>query len=447
MNLIKRFRQGSGRTLTVKKNIIGSLAVKGCSIVISLLLVPLTLGYVSSELYGIWLTVSSIMLWLNFFDVGFTLGLKNRLAEAVALGQWERGRSLVSTTYFMMVLIFVPFCLVLELLVPMVDWAAFLNVGEQYNPDITRAMHILVACFCAQMIANVIGAVVAAMQKVALSNAFPVIGNFLSLAVVYVLTKCCPPSLGVLALAISAMPPVVLVAASVMLFSSKFRKIAPKAGTVERKYVKDLFNLGFKFFIIQIQVVVMFQTTNILISNLSGPNEVTAYNIAYKYIGIGMMIYSIILQPLWPAFTDAYTRRDYEWMRGIYRKMKRIFAVSVLCILLMVAVSPFAYSLWIGEKAEVPMMMTLLVAVYVIVHSWDSLQVMMINGIGAVKLQTYVTLIGLVFHIPLSIFLGRYIGGYGVIVSMTVVTIIYLSFFTTQLTKILNRTAKGIWLE
>ena len=66
------------RTNIVKKNIIASLFIKGCSILISLLLVPITLGYVSSELYGIWLTLSSIMLWLNFFDVGFTLGLKNK---------------------------------------------------------------------------------------------------------------------------------------------------------------------------------------------------------------------------------------------------------------------------------------------------------------------------------------------------------------------------------
>ena len=68
---------GGRRTLAVKKNILGSIAIKGCSIIIQLLLVPMTLGYLTSELYGIWLTVSSIILWLNFFEIGFTLGLKN----------------------------------------------------------------------------------------------------------------------------------------------------------------------------------------------------------------------------------------------------------------------------------------------------------------------------------------------------------------------------------
>lgn len=41
------------RTLAVKRNALLSLLIKGASITISLLLVPLTLGFVSKELYGI----------------------------------------------------------------------------------------------------------------------------------------------------------------------------------------------------------------------------------------------------------------------------------------------------------------------------------------------------------------------------------------------------------
>ena len=447
MQLYQRFISGDARSIVVKKNIIASLLVKGVSIAVSLLLVPLTLGYVSSELYGIWLTLSSIMLWLNFFDVGFTLGLKNKLTEAIALEQWDRGKSLVSTTYFMMIMIFVPLCLILEAVVPMVDWAAFLNVNACYNPDIQRAMYILVLCFCLQMIVNVLTAVVAAFQKVALSSAFPVIGQVLSLVAIFILTKCCPPSLYVLSIAISVMPIIVIVAASVILFSSRFKRVAPSAASVDRRYIKDLFGLGFKFFIIQMQIVIMFQTTNILISNLSGPNDVTAYNIAYKYISVGLMLFNIILSPLWPAFTDAYTRKDYAWMNGIYAKMKRLWALTAVAIVGMVAVSPLVYSVWIGDRAEVPMIMTIVVGIYTILHSWDSLQVILINGIGCVKLQSYITVVGLVCHIPLSFLLGRHIGAYGVLVSMSLIVTVYLTVFTIQIRKILNQKASGIWLE
>lgn len=447
MKMLDFIKQGTDRSVAVKKNIVGSLFVKGCSIIISLLIVPLTLGYVSSDLYGIWLTLSSIIMWLNFFDIGFTLGLKNKLTEAIALGDMQRGKVLVSTTYFMMIAIFIPLCILLEMIIPHINWASFLNVTGNYNPDIIKTLHILAACLCAQMIVNVLTAVLAAYQKVALSSAFPVIGNFISLFIILLLTKYCPPSLSLLALAISTIPIFVIIIASFILFSSSFKAVAPSWNFVKKKQIKDLFNLGSKFFLIQAQIVVLYQCTNILISNLSGPSDVTSYNIAYKYITISMMILTIIMAPLWPAFTEAYTKNDYSWMKNVYNKMCKLWGGLTVIVILMIIVSPIVYQLWIGEKAHVPLIMTVLIGIYTIAHSWDIIQVNMINGVGAIKLQTYITLIGLIVHIPLSLFLGRYVSCYGVIISMIVINMIYSTTFTIQIRKILNKTAKGLWLK
>ncbi|MDC1856278.1 MATE family efflux transporter [Bacteroides uniformis] len=447
MKMLDFIKQGTDRSVAVKKNIVGSLFVKGCSIIISLLIVPLTLGYVSSDLYGIWLTLSSIIMWLNFFDIGFTLGLKNKLTEAIALGDMQRGKVLVSTTYFMMIAIFIPLCILLEMIIPHINWASFLNVTGNYNPDIIKTLHILAACLCAQMIVNVLTAVLAAYQKVALSSAFPVIGNFISLFIILLLTKYCPPSLSLLALAVSTIPIFVIIIASFILFSSSFKAVAPSWNFVKKKQIKDLFNLGSKFFLIQAQIVVLYQCTNILISNLSGPSDVTSYNIAYKYITISMMILTIIMAPLWPAFTEAYTKNDYSWMKNVYNKMCKLWGGLTVIVILMIIVSPIVYQLWIGEKAHVPLIMTVLIGIYTIVHSWDIIQVNMINGVGAIKLQTYMTLIGLIVHIPLSLFLGRYVSCYGVIISMIVINMIYSTTFTIQIRKILNKTAKGLWLK
>ena len=72
---------------------------------------------------------------------------------------------------------------------------------------------------------------------------------------------------------------------------------------------------------------------------------------------------------------------------------------------------------------------------------------MLINGIGTVKLQTYIVLIGLILHIPLSIFLGQFIAMHGVILSMSIINIIYSIFFTIQIRKILSQKATGIWIK
>ena len=437
--------KGNERTQNIKKNIVGSIIIKGASIIIQLLLVPLTLGYLNSELYGIWLTLSSIMLWLSFFDVGFTLGLKNRLAEAIALGNYDKGKSLVSTTYFMMIIIFIPLGVILESIVPYINWSSFLNVSPDYNEQLIQVVQVIVACFCLQMIFNVIASVLAAFQKVALSSLFPVIGNFLALIIIYFLTKFTSSSLLNLALAISYLPVLVYIVSSIIFFKGTLKRVAPSFKHIDLSLIKDIFNLGFRFFIIQIQMIFLYQSTNILISNISSPVDVTSYNLAYKYISIALMLFNIILGPIWPAFTDAYTKKDYAWMNNVYRRMVQIYGILCLAILIMVVVSPFAYNLWFGDKAVVPAFMTISVALYIIIHSWDSLQIVLINGIGCVTIQTVVTVIGLVMHIPMSLFLGKYCGALGVIFSMIIINSIYSIIFTIQIRKVLHKRAYGIW--
>lgn len=444
---LKKIKGGSERSATIKKNIVWSLCIKGISILISLLLVPLTLGYVSAEIYGVWLTVSSILHWLTYMDIGFTLGLKNRLAEALAEGDYQKGRILVSTTYFIMIVIFVPLSAILFIVSPFVDWCTILNVDCLYQNVILRTIQILFVFVALQMIVNVFVAVVAAHQKTALSSIFNVIGQICSLIIIGGMTYIVEPSLVNLAFAYSMMPILIVAISSIIYFKTSMKMISPSIRYINVSYIKDLWNLGVKFFIIQVQQIVLYQATNILISNIDGPEAVTQYNIAYKILNVVVMGYMIILNPLWPAYTDAYTKKDYKWMANIYKKMINVFGLLCIMVVLITIASPILYQIWVGDKVSIPFFLTVSISIYTLISCWNSLQIMLINGVGTLKLQTYVILVGLFFHIPLSLFLGQYISFIGVIASMCIINMIYAIFFTTQIRKIINQTAKGIWLQ
>ena len=439
------FIGGSERTAIVKKNILGSLAIKVVSIVTSLLLVPMTLGYVSAEIYGVWLTISSILHWLTYMDVGFTHGLKNRLNECLARKDYEKGKSLVSTTYAIMFAIFVPLSTILIVVSPWIDWCSILNVDPSNQEVILKTMQVLFVFMALQMIVNVFVTIVAAYQKTALSSLFAVIGQVCSLCIIGMMTLFVEPSLLNLAFAYSLMPIVIVLVASIVYFKTSMKEVAPSMKAINTVYIKDLWGLGIKFFIIQLQMIVLYQATNILISHIAGPESVTQYNISYKLLNVVVMVYTIILNPLWPAFTDAYTKEDFAWMKNIYGKMRKLFAVLCGMVALVVLFSPFLIKLWVGDKVTVPFLLTLSIAIYTLIHCWVSLQAIMINGTGKVTLQSYIIFIGLVFNIPLSLFLGQYIGILGVVASMSVINLIYAIVFTTQIRRILNRTAIGIW--
>lgn len=445
LKTIQRLFRSEGRSAILGKNILASFVLKGISIIISFLLVPITIGYVSSELYGVWLTLSSIMTWLSFMDVGFTQGLKNKLTEAIAQNNWVRGKSLVSTTYFMMLLIFLPLCAILEFVVPNINWCHILNVNPIYNDEIIKTMRVLVAFFCMQMVINVIVSVVAAFQKVALSSSFSVIGQALAFVVILLLVKLVPPSLTVLSVVFGGLPVLVTFFASLFLYTGRYRFISPSLSGIKVGLVSDLFNLGYKFFIINVQAVVLYQSTNFLISYVSSPLAVTSYNIAYRYLNMAMMVFTLITAPLWPAYTDAYVKDDIQWMNNMRKKMIRVYLLSVLVCVIMAVISDPVYHLWVGNKAEVPIIMTIMVMIYVIIYCWMNLNGTILVGIGKVKLETIMVAIGMIIHLPLSLLLAKYISCYGVLLSMTVITLLYGVVFHIQVNKVLKKEAKGIW--
>lgn len=54
------------RNIMLRKNILFSTILKIIGLCSSLLIVPITLEYLSSDVYGIWLTMSSVLYWFAF---------------------------------------------------------------------------------------------------------------------------------------------------------------------------------------------------------------------------------------------------------------------------------------------------------------------------------------------------------------------------------------------
>ena len=96
--LIERYRRGDERTRLAIRNSLMSLLAKCISIFCTLAIVPLTINYVNPTRYGIWMTLSGMIGWMAFFDLGFGNGFRNRFAEAKAKGDTLLARQYLSTT-------------------------------------------------------------------------------------------------------------------------------------------------------------------------------------------------------------------------------------------------------------------------------------------------------------------------------------------------------------
>lgn len=441
------YLKGDSRTAKVRKNIVGSFGVKGISIAISLLLVPLTIGYVSSELYGIWLTVSTIISWVALFDLGFGNGLRNKVASSVALGDWQKARSYVSTAYIYFAVLFIPISLLVFFVCPFIDWPRLLNVASEYQSLLVSVMRIVIVFFSLSMIVKIQGTVLQAMQLYALNDAFTALGQLLVLLVTFILTQTTKPSLIYLAYAISVCPVVVGIGVSIWLYGVKYKQLRPSFKLIDTSLVKNILSLGLNFFVIQIAVIVLYQTMNIVISNVAGPNAVTEYNVVYRYISLPQLVIGIIVNPFWSAFTEAYTLKDFEWMRKSYNKLLKVYLLSVIFLIILILLHPIFFRIWLGDKVDIHISMVMVVSVYIMIMMWNGTHSALINGTGLIKISLYGSIFCTVFNIPLALYLGRQWGAQGVVASVGLLNLLTSWLAFVQIRKIINNKATGIWAK
>ena len=448
INLIKTlgfFTKGHERTLLAKKNIFFSLLLKGGGVLLSFIIIPLTINYVNPTQYGIWLTLSSIIAWVSFFDIGLGNGLKNKLAESNALGDIEKSKMYESTTYAIILLISLGIFLIFLCINPFLNWNTILNVAGSQSGNLNNLSLIVLGIFCIQFVIQLINVVLMASHATAKIGLITFISQLISLVFIYILTKTTSGSLLLLVLALAVIPLIVSLISSIYLFRTKYKSIAPGFYSVNLKQAKGLLKLGGIFFIIQIGQLVLHQTNNIIIAQLFGPREVTVFNLASKLFSVVLILFSIILSPFWSAFTDAYAKGDISWIKATYNKLQKFLFLVTIFVIALFILSPFIFKAWLGNLIQIPSLLSLITGICIILSCWHLLCCFLLNGLSKITLQLYLYLVCFVVNIPLAVFLGKTIGISGVVLANAIVYLFMCIFLSIQCHKILNNKATGIW--
>ena len=435
----------NNRSTQLLKNVLASFIIKGWSALVVLMMVPITLSCLGEYQNGVWLTISSILVWIDQMDIGLGNGLRNRLTIHIAHGNTKEARQIVSSTIAMLICIIFPITLLLILFIWNADIYSFLNVIPERIPELRTAFLSAVILVCITFVLKIIGNVYMGMQLPAVSNFLLALGQTVALLLTVILYYTGHGTFLLIVIANCISPLLVYLLAYPYTFHYKYPELRPSIWLVNLQSALELGNLGIRFFWLQMAGLVQFLTANILISQFFSPASVTPYQIAYRYVSLVMVVFSIICMPFWNATTDAYERQDMEWIRKANQKMNWMTLGIASLLIIMTIVSPLVYQLWIGGNCHIPFGMTVMMALYIFLVVLSMRYSYFLNGIGALRLQLYMTIMTIIF-IPMAW-----------VVSTTTHDIIWfmatMSFCITpsiivnmiQFNKIIHNTAKGIW--
>lgn len=187
-----------------------------------------------------------------------------------------------------------------------------------------------------------------------------------------------------------------------------------------------------------------------MISHFFGNEDVTKYNIVSKYFNILIILQSMILVPFWTLFTEAYAKQDKKRLISMMKKLLNMGILFSIVAALMVAISSFMYKIWIGNLVNIPITLTVAVAVFTILTFFASVFSTFLNGTGKIGFQMYTSIFPSLLHIPLAILSVKYFhfGLLGLVSVSSLWLLITLPLRYIQYKKITSFKYKsGIWVS
>ena len=447
--MLKKYftKSNLNRSQKANFNIILSILFRGGSIALQFILVSLTIDYIKPNAYGVWLTLSSLVGWIAIFDIGIGNGLRNKLSESLAKKDYKISKIYVSTTYAIITIVAVLLLLLYFLCSPFIDWQKVFNSNFIPEEELYNVVSVVTVCFLLKFITDIINIVAAAFQMVSISSLLLFISNVFLTISIWILTKTTVSSLVLLALCLSFIPVLISILATVYLFKKHFRFLSPSFKSIDLKESKSIMSLGSQFFILQIITLIIFQTDNILIAQLFHPSDVTNFNISYKYFSIVTMFFTIVLTPYWTAFTEAYFKKEYKWIKNTMDTLIKYWFLSILLLVVMIFFAKFVIKLWVGNSVIVSLPLSLSICLYIVVFNWNAIFANFLNGVGKIRIQIIYAIIMGIVNIPLSFFLVKYLnwGIYAMPASNFFCLLLGAVISYIQYKKIISGTAIGIW--
>ena len=330
-----------------------SYIAKGLTLLMGFVSVPLTVHYLGAERYGVWLTISSLLLWVALTDFGLAgYALVNVLSEAVGNDDRESAGHYAASAFWALATIALIIGVVFAAAFNFIPWRAVFRVSDATSTqELEWTCALVFALFVINLPLSLLRSIYNAHQDGYLANIWGIGSGVVSLLGLIIVTRL-HGGLPQLVIAVSGVPALVLLANAYHAFVRRYPWLAPAPTAVRWICVRRLLTLGSKYMVMQLASLGIYQSQAMIITQTLGPSQVVIFVVAYKVIALPMDLAYMGTVPFVSAFGEAKARRDWSWIKSAYKNAT--FASVALGVPLAAAlalVSKPVIIIWAGPAA------------------------------------------------------------------------------------------------
>ncbi len=178
---------------------------------------------------------------------------------------------------------------------------------------------------------------------------------------------------------------------------------------------------------LQIAGLVVFNSDNLIVTHYLGPAQVAPYSVAWRLVGYASIAQTLISPALWPAFSEAFARGDFQWVRSTFRRTMWLTMSTTLALCVVFACGGRTIiRIWASRAAVPTEELLLLMCVWVMLSTFMSNTAIVLVAKGKTQLLAWCGLTAAVLNIGLSIYWVKRIGAPGVILGTIVSYLVVL---------------------
>jgi len=172
----------------------------------------------------------------------------------------------------------------------------------------------------------------------------------------------------------------------------------------------------------------------------------------YKVFNLVLVAFSAFISPVWSNITVEANRKNFEYIQNIAKKLSLL--VLPICVALFILAIFFQdlSNWWLGKELYYENSLIFSMGVFIALNIYSSIYSAILNGMGELNVQLFVSVFVALLNIPLSIYLSTScgMGITGVIVASnicmvisTLTVVLQTNFVLKKLLKARNRELVG----
>jgi O-antigen/teichoic acid export membrane protein len=382
----------------------------------SIITVRLTFRYLGAERYGMWMTITSVVMMLVFADLGMNNGLINIVADATGKEDLRTARQATASAFWLLSVVAIAIAAAGMIAYPHVSASRLFNV---HSPLAMResgpALLVFFFCFVMNVPLGIVRGTQTGLQNAYINNLWNMLGSVSSLGALFVAIHL-HAGLPALVMSLSGPPVIITILNGTELFAWSHPQLRPDPRDFSRAVAARLLRIGLMFFLLQASISVGMQTDNVVIAQILGAKAVAAYAVPARLFNMIVSFITMLSGSMWPAYADAMARRDGPWIQRTFRRVTLAGTSITLCAtILLVLFGNRILALWIGPQMQASLMLLSVFGLQCMVFSYLQPINFLLNGIGELKSQVVCAIAMAVVNLGLSILFVKHYGIVGAV--------------------------------